>query len=36
MTAKSRPDIYVNNDTNDTNGYDFNERRDIMERKRDE
>lgn len=36
MTAKSRSDMFMNNDTNDTNGLDFNEKKEIMEKKRDE
>jgi hypothetical protein len=30
MTAKSRSDMFMNNDTNDTNGIDFHEKKEIM------
>ena len=36
MTLKSRSDMYMNNDTNDTNGLGFKEKKEIMEKNRDE
>lgn len=36
MTLKSRSDMYMNNDTNDTNGMDSLDRKEMIEKRRDE